>query len=84
MNETTTKPDLSDLSATLMEDPDGKARDAIIAMAQEKARMVKSQLDAGVSPAEYKVLVAMHAALEAIPDTISMVWSVYQLEDEQS
>lgn len=82
MNEVTTKPDLSDLRASLENDPEGKARDAIIAMAKEKASAVKRQLDAGVAPADYKVLVAMHAALDAIPDTVGMVWSVYQLEDE--
>ena len=76
MNECVEKIDPADLLDRLMEDKDGKVRDAALARLRQIEQDLKGTLDGGVAPGEFEILKKVHSALEEASQVVEDAWAL--------
>ncbi len=66
--------DLLDIQTTLRADTSGVARAALDRRLEESGLLLKRQMDAGVAPADFASLSAMHSATEVAREIVAVAW----------
>ena len=70
------------IKTQLENDTDGKLRDIAVKTIEEKAMAIKKRMDAGVAPAEFRVLEGLHKALEAANHVVVVAWDRMRKQQE--